>query len=72
MVPLQEGQCAVCGCVFSAISSPFCVGMKTGPSHQDLLIVKAVVPHHKDLATIQMFKMYTNASKKCILWRHTA
>eukprot|EP00973_Karenia_brevis_P006831 927382-Karenia_brevis.AAC.1 len=46
--------CAVCGCIFSASSSPFCVGMKTGPSPQDLLIVRAVAPNHKGLATIQM------------------
>eukprot|EP00973_Karenia_brevis_P009018 1221581-Karenia_brevis.AAC.1 len=52
--------CAVCGCALSASSSPFCVGMKTGPLPQDLLIVKAVVPNHKDLATIQLFKMWTN------------
>eukprot|EP00973_Karenia_brevis_P074095 10296882-Karenia_brevis.AAC.1 len=31
---------------------------------QDILIVKAVVPGHKDLATIQMFKLWTNVGKK--------
>eukprot|EP00973_Karenia_brevis_P049893 6926911-Karenia_brevis.AAC.1 len=38
--------------------------MKTGPLRQDLLIVKAAVPHHKDLATIQMHKMWTDVGKK--------
>eukprot|EP00973_Karenia_brevis_P027234 3757066-Karenia_brevis.AAC.1 len=42
---------AVCGSIFSASDSPFCVGMKTGPLPQDLLIVKAVVPGHKEFAT---------------------
>eukprot|EP00973_Karenia_brevis_P050025 6944152-Karenia_brevis.AAC.1 len=44
-------------------NSPFCVGMKTGPMPQDVLIVKAVVPDHKDLATIQTFRLWTNAGK---------
>eukprot|EP00973_Karenia_brevis_P014195 1930609-Karenia_brevis.AAC.1 len=38
--------------------------MKTGPSAQDLHIVKAVVPDHTELATIQMFKMWTDAGKR--------
>eukprot|EP00973_Karenia_brevis_P047181 6548509-Karenia_brevis.AAC.1 len=33
--------CAVCGCIFSASNNPLCVGMKTGPKPQDLLIVRA-------------------------------
>eukprot|EP00973_Karenia_brevis_P006151 837991-Karenia_brevis.AAC.1 len=38
--------------------------MKMGPNPQHLLIVRAVAPNHKDLATIQMFKLWTNAGKK--------
>eukprot|EP00973_Karenia_brevis_P013070 1773967-Karenia_brevis.AAC.1 len=70
MVPLQEGksQSAMDLCSlwvhFSASSNPFCVGMKTGPSPQDLLIVRAVVPNHKDLATIQMFNNGQLQAKK--------
>eukprot|EP00973_Karenia_brevis_P094800 12424246-Karenia_brevis.AAC.1 len=45
--------CAVCGSIFNAGNSPFCAGMKTGTSAQDILIVKAVAPGHKELATTQ-------------------
>eukprot|EP00973_Karenia_brevis_P074901 10408775-Karenia_brevis.AAC.1 len=38
--------------------------MRTGPLPQDILIVRAIVPSHQDLATIQMFKMWTNLGKK--------
>eukprot|EP00973_Karenia_brevis_P096228 12431282-Karenia_brevis.AAC.1 len=40
---------------------------QTGPLPQDLLTVKAVAPNHKDLATIQMFEMWTNLGKKACL-----
>eukprot|EP00973_Karenia_brevis_P057624 8016781-Karenia_brevis.AAC.1 len=30
-------------------------GMKTGPDLPDILIVRAIAPNHKDLATIKMF-----------------
>eukprot|EP00973_Karenia_brevis_P039943 5513364-Karenia_brevis.AAC.1 len=56
--------CAVCGGLFTASNSPFYICMKTGPMPQDLLIVKAVLPNHKDLATIQMFKLWTNAGRR--------
>eukprot|EP00973_Karenia_brevis_P048785 6766529-Karenia_brevis.AAC.1 len=55
---------AVCGSIFSAGDSPFCVGMQTGTSAEDLLIVKAVAPGHKELATIQVFNLWTNAGNK--------
>eukprot|EP00973_Karenia_brevis_P079761 11067369-Karenia_brevis.AAC.1 len=51
-------------CIFSASDNPFCVGMKTGTSAQDLLIVKAVASGHKEFATIQMLKLWTNACNK--------
>eukprot|EP00973_Karenia_brevis_P048946 6788510-Karenia_brevis.AAC.1 len=38
--------------------------MKTGPNPQDLVIVRAVAPNHKDLATIQMFKLWTYVGTK--------
>eukprot|EP00973_Karenia_brevis_P051707 7182975-Karenia_brevis.AAC.1 len=37
----QVWVCAVCGSLFTASNSPFCVGMKTGPMPQDIFIVKA-------------------------------
>eukprot|EP00973_Karenia_brevis_P067059 9326571-Karenia_brevis.AAC.1 len=52
----QVWVCAVCGSFLVASNSPFCVVIKTGPMHQDLLMVKVVVPGHTDLATIHMFK----------------
>eukprot|EP00973_Karenia_brevis_P038211 5268462-Karenia_brevis.AAC.1 len=55
MVSLQEGEWQ---------STVDMCSMKTGPNPQDLLMVRAVAPNHKDLATIQMFKLWTNAAKK--------
>eukprot|EP00973_Karenia_brevis_P065276 9066016-Karenia_brevis.AAC.1 len=53
-VPITDGQWflyrkANCQQVWVCIrNSPFCVGMKTGPMPQDILIIKVVVPGHKD------------------------
>eukprot|EP00973_Karenia_brevis_P034163 4712276-Karenia_brevis.AAC.1 len=60
----QVWVCAVCGGLFTASNSPSCVGMKTGPMPQDMLIVKAVDQGYKNLATIHMFELWANAGKK--------
>eukprot|EP00973_Karenia_brevis_P004994 688480-Karenia_brevis.AAC.1 len=38
--------------------------MKIGTPAQDVLLVRAVAPGHKELATIQMFRLWTNAGNK--------
>eukprot|EP00973_Karenia_brevis_P052218 7255751-Karenia_brevis.AAC.1 len=63
LMPITDGQwflfhkangtqvwlCPVCGGIFEAGNSPVRVGMKVDSSTQDVLLVKAVAPGHKEL-----------------------